>query len=90
MQKKIVYTNFASEDILNIFYYISRDSFNRAKKFALKLILKIDNLKEFPQLGINNNKNTFILVIDKNYLIKYRIEKETIYILTIRSVKKLS
>lgn len=44
MQKKIVYTIFASEDILNIFYYISEDSSTRAKKFVERLTTKIDNL----------------------------------------------
>ncbi len=90
MQKKIVYTIFASEDILNIFYYVSEDSSTRAKKFVERLITKIDNLKLFSNIGIKIDENKYILVIDKNYYIKYRVEKNTIYILTIRNVKKLS
>ncbi len=90
MQKKIVYTIFASEDILNIFYYVSEDSSTRAKKFVERLITKIDNLKLFSNIGIKIDENKYILVIDKNYLIRYKIDKNIIYILTIKNVKNLS
>lgn len=89
MQKKIVYSILAYNDVLIINNYIAKDSFTRAEKFMLKIVNKIDNLKLFPNLGIKIDENRYILVIDKNYLIKYRIDKNTIYILTIRNVKNL-
>ena len=67
--------------------YITKDSQKRAEKFINKLIDKIGNLKQFSELGIKIEENKYIYVIDKNYLIKYRIEKDIIYILTIKNIK---
>lgn len=90
MQKKIVYSILAYNEVLIIYNYIAQDSFSRAEKFMFKIVNKIDNLKLFSNIGIKIDENKYILVIDKNYLIRYKIEKNIIYILTIRNVTNLS
>lgn len=87
MPKKIIYSDLFFISIDEIHNFISTDSENRARNFIEKLLNKIKKLEFFPYIGVKIEENKYILVIDKNYLVKYRIEKETIYILTIKNIK---
>lgn len=86
-RRKIIYSPNSLSSINQIQKYIIKDSKLRAENFINKLIDKISNLKQFPKLGTKIKENKYLLVIDKNYLIKYKIEKDTIYILTIKNIK---
>ncbi len=86
--RKISYSPNSLNSINQIRKYITKDSQKRAENFVNKLIDRISNLKQFPYLGVKIEENKYVYLIDKNYLVKYRIEKETIYILTIKNIKK--
>ena len=48
---------------------------------------KIENLAEFPNLGIYLGNNQYKYVINKNYLVYYFILNSIIYILSVKHVK---
>jgi len=85
--RKISYSPNSLNSINQIRKYITKDSQKRAENFVNKLISRISNLKQFPYLGIKIEGNKYIYLIDKNYLIKYKIDKNTIYVLTIKNIK---
>ena len=85
--RKISYSHNSLNSINQIRKYITKDSQKRAENFVNKLIFRISNLKQFPYLGVKIEENKYVYLIDKKYLVKYRIEKETIYILTIKNIK---
>ncbi len=85
--RKISYSLNSLNSINQIRKYITKDSQKRAENFVNKLIFRISNLKQFPYLGVKIEENKYVYLIDKKYLVKYRIEKETIYILTIKNIK---
>ena len=86
-RRTLVYSINSSLSLNQIRKYITKDSKIRAENFVNKLLGKIINLEEFPYLGVKIEKNKYLLVIDKNYLIKYRLSKDTVYILTIKNIK---
>ena len=86
-RRTLVYSINSSLTLNQIRKYITKDSKTRAENFVNKLLGKIINLEEFPYLGVKIEANKYFLVIDKNYLIKYRLSKDTIYILTIKNIK---
>jgi toxin ParE1/3/4 len=86
MARKVVWTSQSGEDLENIAEYISRDSEYYASSFVTELFNSIQSLNEFPERGrtvpeLNdiNIKEIFI----KEYRVIYRIEEESVMILTI-------
>lgn len=86
-RRKVIYSYAVILSLNDIRRYIITDSKTRAEKFINKLLDKIDNLEQFPHLGIKNEENKYLFVIDKNYLITYKIINSKIYILTIKNTK---
>lgn len=83
---KIIWLDFAKQDIFIIYFYISKDSKNRAENLSNEINLEIKNLFLFPEKGRivpELNLNNYRELIVNNYRVLYRIEKDIIYILTI-------
>lgn len=85
-RREIVYSINSSLSLNQIRKYITKDSKTRTENFVNKLLGKIINLEEFPQLGLKKADKYYYL-IDKNYLVTYQINKNNIYILTIKNIK---
>ena len=78
---KIIWTEFALEDLRSIHSYISQDSKYYADRFVEKLISRIDQLEEYPQSGriVPEFQNDSIReLIDGNYRIIYKINPDSI------------
>lgn len=83
---KIIWLDFAKQDLFIIYSFISKDSNNRAENLLNEINLEIENLKLFPEKGRvipELNFNNYRELIVKSYRVLYRIEKDTIFILTI-------
>lgn len=87
MSRKVIYTILALNDMDNIFEYIKTDSLPRAEIFIAEIKSKITNLSLFLKLGKQLNENTYIYLINKNYLVYYKILNSKIYILSVKNVK---
>jgi len=73
---KIIWTDFAIEDLRLIHNYISKDSKLYADRFISKLITRIEQLEKFPQSGrvVPEFDNKILReLIESNYRIIYRI-----------------
>lgn len=76
------------EDLKAINNYISLDSTFYALRFVAKLIKRVDQLSEFPESGRvvpEKNLNEIRELIEGNYRIFYRLQKEKITILRIHN-----
>lgn len=83
---KISLSKLSLSDLSEIKDYIKKDSINYAKVFIQKIIDSIKILRDFPKIGRvvpefkdENIREIFV----KNYRIIYRIENETIFIVTV-------
>jgi addiction module RelE/StbE family toxin len=78
---KIIWTEFALEDLRSIHSYISQDSKYYADKFVEKLISRIDQLEFYPQSGriVPEFQNDSIReLIEGNYRIIYKLNPDFI------------
>ena len=89
----IKWTNLATNRVYEIASYIALDSTMEAEKWIDNIFDYVQRLETFPESGryvpeLINRKNIRELVF-KNYRIIYRIEKLTVYILTVRNYKQI-
>jgi toxin ParE1/3/4 len=78
---KIIWTDFAIEDLRMIHDYISKDSKTYADRFVDKIIRRVDQLENFPKSGRvvpEFNSETIRELIEGNYRIIYQIKSEYI------------
>jgi len=87
-KKTLIYSILALKSLQEISKRISDDSLIRAEKFVESLILRVQNLKQFPKLGVFIGNDQYKYVLDKNYIAIYTIVDSKIYILHIINVKK--
>ena len=87
MSKELVYTKYFYDSLDEILDYIRKDSDFRASNFLKIVIEKIENLKDFPNLGFKDKLGLSKYIIDKNYIVYYYIEKSKVYVLGIRNSK---
>ncbi len=78
----------ALSDIENIREYIGKDSQYYASRFIGKIILSVEKLEKFPELGrkvpeAEDNEGDIRELLFQNYRIMYRVESQRILILTI-------
>ena len=83
----------AENRVYDIASYIALDSISEAEKWIENIFDYVKRLENFPDSGryvpeLPIRKDVRELVF-KNYRIIYRIEKETVYILTVRSYKQI-
>lgn len=75
----------AQEDLQEIKKYVELDDPIAASKLILKILDAIDNLKQFPQMGLLlqnkiNIKTKYRYIIVKNYLVFYFVNYTNIFI----------
>jgi toxin ParE1/3/4 len=89
----IKWTNLAENKVYDIASYIALDSITEAEKWIDNIFDYVKRLENFPESGryvpeLISRKNIRALVF-KNYRIIYRIEKSTVYILTVINYKQI-
>ncbi len=83
---KVIWTEFALDDLKSIHEYISKDSKPYADKFVEKLISRVDQLEKFPKSGrITPEFDSEIIreLIEGNYRIVYKINPNHIGIVRV-------
>lgn len=83
---KLIWTEFAVEDLRLIHEYISRDSKRYADRFIEKLINRIDQLESFPKSGRvvpEFNLESIRELIEGNYRIIYKISTSEVTIIRV-------
>ena len=88
---QISWTKKSLKDLRAINDYISLDSAFYATRFIYKLVQRVDQLAEFPESGrvVPEKKETEIReLIEGNYRIFYRLQKEKITILRIHNAAR--
>lgn len=90
---EIKWTALAEERVFEIASYISRDSRSEALKWVTRLYDYVDRLQNFPESGrkvpeLPERKDMRELIFG-NYRIIYKIQDNSLFILTIRNYKQL-
>ncbi len=83
---KVIWTDFAIEDLKSIHEYISKDSLSYANKFIEKVIARVDQLENFPNSGriVPEFHSELIReLIEGNYRIVYKVNIDHIGIVRI-------
>lgn len=83
---KLIWNDLAIDDLKSIHEYISNDSKVYADRYIQKLIVRIDQLENFPQSGRivpEFGKETIRELIEGNYRIVYKINPDYIGIVRI-------
>jgi toxin ParE1/3/4 len=83
---KIIWSELALEDLKNIHDYISNDSLIYANRVIEKIILRIEQLVNFPRSGrvVPELNNVSIReLIHDNYRIIYKVGAQKIFIVSI-------
>lgn len=83
---KIQWTDPASDDVVAIRDYISRDSDHYAQQFASRIIEIVDELADFPRRGRHvpeSDDPDVRELLFQNYRIMYRVEPERVLVLAV-------
>ena len=83
---KIIWTEFAVDDLRSIHSFISKDSKKYADRFIDKLIARTDQLEKNPNSGRvvpEFNVETVREIIEGNYRIIYKVDQDFIVIVRI-------
>ena len=82
----------AEKDMLTISEYISQDNAIAAANLLKRFYHMFEILAQYPDIGTKRPdftyKDVLFYVVKKNYLIIYKTENDTIYILRVLSVYK--
>jgi len=84
--EKIAWTEDAISSFEDVVKYISEDSVYYASNFAKKILMLVENLKDFPSIGriVPECSNPEIReLIYQNYRIVYKISGKVVYLLLI-------
>ena len=89
----IEWTKQAEDRVYDIAEYIALDSILEAEKWIDNIFDYAERLENFPESGRYvpefANRQDLREIVFKNYRIIYRIEKSTVYILTVRNYKQI-
>lgn len=83
---KVIWSEFAVDDLKSIHSYISQDSATYADRFIEKILLRVEQLESYPQSGRRVpefNNEALRELIEGNYRIIYKISSEAIGIVRI-------
>ena len=89
---KIIWSPLSLERIVEISENISADKPGASVKWVESVFNEVERLKKFPQSGrvvSEINRPNIREILLGNYRIIYRLEKESIFILTVRHDKQL-
>jgi toxin ParE1/3/4 len=84
---RVIWTEFAIEDLKIIHSYIAKDSNSYANSFIEKLLTRVKQLERFPksgrivpEFGLDNIRE----LIEGNYRIVYKINSEFVFIVRVQ------
>ena len=80
------------DDLESLLAYIAKESPVAAKRFAQRLIQRIDLLSSQPLFGsylAEDETHTYRQVIQGNYRVLYRTDGETVFVVTIHHAARL-
>ena len=85
MQYKVIWANRALKDLELISGYYAQVSIKTCNKIITGILKRTRQLESFPESGqiyeaLQETKFTYRRLVENNYLIIYRIEKNIIYI----------
>jgi plasmid stabilization system protein ParE len=83
---RIKWTDPAVESLRHLHGYIAQDSEIYARSFVRRIVLAVENLKNFPRLGRvvpEADQDTVRELLYHNYRIIYRIKGEVIEVVTV-------
>lgn len=84
MRVNLIISEKANQDLLQISWYIARDSKFYANKTVNEINKRIKNLLLFPEMGkVVNKRESIRQIIYKSYKILYKFDSKNIYILHI-------
>ncbi len=89
---KLIWSPLSLERIIEISKFISEDKPSAAKKWIEDVFNSVDGLNKFPESGRvvpEVNRQEIREILFGNYRIIYRIEMNTISVLTVRHGKQL-
>jgi plasmid stabilization system protein ParE len=89
---KITWSPLAIDRVAEIAKYISQDSPNSAQKWVESTFSVVERLEQFPKSGRivpEIMQDNFREIIHGNYRIVYRLQRESISILTVRHGRQL-
>jgi plasmid stabilization system protein ParE len=80
---ELLWSTLALEDLARILARIANDNPAAAKKLAMSISHKTEQLKRFPNLGRAANFGVRELLVHRHYLISYRLKERRIEILQV-------
>ena len=90
---KIKWSKKAADSFESYIEYIANDKVEVAEKWALNVFERIESLLEFPNIGrkLKSKPNSDLkeLILDKDFLVVYRIGKEFCHIISFRRTSQL-
>ena len=89
---RIVWTPKALDDLESLLSYIAKESPVTARRFAQKIIQRIDLLAKQPFLGsyiAEDDTRTYRQIIQGNYRVLYRTDGEMIFVVAIHHAARL-
>ncbi len=88
---KILWTDFAIEDLRSIHDYIAKDSRRYAERYIEKLITRVDQLQNFPKSGRvvpEFDSPAIRELIEGNYRIVYKVSVNQVAILRVHHASR--
>jgi plasmid stabilization system protein ParE len=89
---KITWSPLAIDRVIEIAQYIAQDSPNSAQKWVESTFKTVERLEQFPKSGRivpEIMKDEFREIIHGNYRIIYRLQSESVSILTVRHGRQI-
>lgn len=83
--RRLEWKQIAEDDLAAIVDFIAEDSPTSAERLAVDLHAKADGLREHPEMYRPGRKRgTREMVVHPNYVVIYRVRKETVEILRVK------
>jgi len=89
---RLIWTEKALDDFEQLLEYIAKDAPVTACRFAQQMISRVELLQDHPLLGAEvpeDDTHTYRQVLQGSYRIIYRVEEDTVYLVTIHHAAKL-
>jgi toxin ParE1/3/4 len=82
---RLEWKQIAEDDLAAIVDFIAEDSPTSAERLATDLRAKADKLREHPEMyRAGRKRGTREMVVHPNYVVIYRVQKETVEILRVK------
>ena len=89
---RLIWTERALADLEQLLAYIERDAPIAAKRFAQKIVARVESLQDNPLLGgfvLEDESHTYREILQGHYRLIYRVEGTTVYLIAIHHAARL-